>query len=88
MLLSQLVMQPKHKSKLFKRGKDKEKTSLMINKPILDALKMLSEESGDSVSDIVCEFLDEYLTALVNAGELLAPVEVRAPISQKVDEAG
>lgn len=88
MFLSQLVMQPKHKSKLFKRGKEKEKTSMMINKPIMDALRMLSDESGDSVSDIVCEFLDEYLTALVTAGVLQAPAEVRSPISAKVDEAG
>jgi hypothetical protein len=66
-------MDLKKLTRLFKTGKDKEKTSLYLHKPILQALDTICERTGSSKSDLVCDILDEYLAKLVEAGYLEAP---------------
>jgi hypothetical protein len=72
------------RDRLFRRGSLKEKTSLSIHTPIFEALKLLSERSGDSMSDIVTDVLDQYLTDMVEAGHLDKPVIV--PVASAPDE--
>lgn len=61
------------RDRLFRRGSQKEKTSVSLHKPIVDALKTLSERSGDSMSDIISDVLDQYLSEMVEQGFLDKP---------------
>lgn len=71
--VNNIDMEIKLLNKMFKTGPEKEKTSLYLHKPICDALHTLSKKNGISVSDLVAEILDHYLTDYVNKGYLEAP---------------
>lgn len=58
---------------MFKSGKTKRRTSVNLNTSILDALDILSARSGDSVSEIVADVLDQYLTEMVRQKFLEPP---------------
>lgn len=63
----------KNLTRLFKTGSAKTKTSLYLHDPIIEALEKIKAKTGDSVSDLVAEALDDYLTNLVELGLLEPP---------------
>ena len=60
-------------SKLFATGSKKERKSIYMHKPLIDALDFLSEKTGKDFSELVCLFLDKELTDMVASGLLEAP---------------
>lgn len=60
-------------TKLFATGSKKERKSIYMHKPLIDALDRLSDKTGKDFSELVCLFLDKGLTDMVDAGLLEAP---------------
>ena len=63
----------KNLTRRFNTGASTQKTSLYLHDPIIEALNKLKEKTGDSISDLVAEALDDYLTHLVELGHLEPP---------------
>lgn len=62
-------------NRLFRRGKaeDKVKTSVRMHKPIHEALKKISERSGEDLTDLITDIIDQYLTVMVLNKKLPMP---------------
>lgn len=66
-------MQYQIKKTVFLRGVKSEKTTLSLTTSMYDALKFIAEETGDTVPEVICEALEQYLTHLLKNGAIPAP---------------
>ena len=60
-------------TKLFAIGSAKERKSIYLHKPIIDAIELIADRTGKDFSELVALFLDKQLTDLVHLGYLEAP---------------
>jgi hypothetical protein len=67
----------------FKRGSKKSRVTVYLNEPIAKALDEVSEKSGENISEIICDVLDQYLTELLKRGLVSLPVEEPKPKKEK-----
>lgn len=57
-------MQYQIKKRNFLRGQKNIKTSVGLTKSMHTALGFISEQTGDSIPEVICEALEQYLTFL------------------------
>lgn len=68
-------MQFNIKKRFFNIGKPVNKTTLSIPLRMYEALTFISKSTGDSIPEIICEALEQWLTHLAKEGHITFPKE-------------
>lgn len=71
---------------MFRKGKAKSKKTVSLNNPIIHALEVLSDRTGEDISEIVADVLDQYLTQMVEQKHLEPPEALEKLILIKASE--
>jgi hypothetical protein len=66
-------MQYNIKKKIFEIGTPTKKTTLSLTGTMHDALTFISEQTNQSIPEVIVEALEQYLTHLANEGVIPFP---------------